>query len=296
MSPPVLATLRTHYASLTPAEKGIADYVLSHGPEVVYMPITELSFRCSVGVTSIMRFCRRLGQSGYQAFRLELSSALEAERLQNDQNGAGDRSQFCRMMDSVYQKHVAALQSTRNLLKEETLGCVVRHLIDARQVYFFGLNHCLSTALGASQFLIAALHKGCCAMEPYSQQMLAETLTAQDAALFLSHNGSNERLLTIAQEAKATGAYTISITCNGDSPLSRLCHANLCCGCNVNPGEPSDLDKLTGKSAMAYLLEILCIACQDAFLYGTYLEVESDEKTAENSDALVDALPAVEHA
>lgn len=294
MSLEVLATLRTHYPSLTPVEKGIADYVLAHGQDVVYMPITELAFRCSVGVTSIMRFCRRLGQSGYQAFRLELASALEAQRLQADFSGEADKTPFQQMLDGIYHKHIAALQSTRHLLSEEAVSCVVRHLIAARQVYFFGINQCLSTALSASQFMISVLHKGCCVMEPYTQQMLAGTLTTQDAAFFLSHRGSNERLLGIAEEAHASGAYTISIACHGSSPLSKLCDVNLCCGCNLNPGLPDELDKLTGKAAMAYILEVLCAACQDAYLCGGHQNPDAAQEKKPPEAALL--FPAMEHA
>lgn len=271
MSSDVLAALRTSYPSLTPAEKGIADYVLAHGDEVVYMPITELAFRCSVGVTSIMRFCRRIGRPGYQVLRLELASALEAQRLEASQESDANKSAFDKMLDDIYEKHSTAIRSTRHMLAEDTLRGVVEHLVLARQVYFFGLNRCLSTAMSASQFLMASLHKGCCAMEPFTQQMMAGTLCPQDAALFLSHSGSSENLLRIADEVRASGAYSIAITCRSESPLSKLCDANLCCGCNANPGHPSDLDRLTGKSAMAFLLEIICAACQNVFVYGNYL-------------------------
>ena len=290
MSLEVLAALRTHYPTLTPVEKDIADYVLAHGDEVVYMPITELAFRCSVGVTSIMRFCRRIGRSGYQVFRLELASALEAQRLQGGRSGSEERSGFEKMLDGIYETHYTALQSTRHMLEEDTLRGVVEHLLTARQVYFFGLNRCLSTAMSASQFLMSVLRKGCCAMEPYTQQMLAGMLSPLDAALFLSHSGRSAGLLRIADDAHASGAYTISITCHGESPLSKLCDANLYCGCNADPGRPTDLDKLTGKSSMAFLLETLCAACQSACRNGGCPPDSRDDVTAQKKPP-IEAFP-----
>ena len=281
MSVEVLAALRIAYPCLTNAERDIADYVLAHGEEVVYMPITELAFRCSVGVTSIMRFCRRIGRSGYQMFRLELASALEAQRQLTGQSGE-EKSDFERLLDSVYQKYSTALQSTRHMLAEDTLRLVVERLMQAHQIYCFGMNRSLSAAISACQFLMTCLHKGYCAIEPYTQLMLADTLSSGDVALFFSNGGTDERLLRLASLTQASGAFSVSMTCCRESPLSRLCSVNLCCGCNANPGRASDLDKLTGKSTMAFLTEILCEACQRAYSYVDRISAE-DGETQKNS-------------
>lgn len=62
----VLASIRTQYPSFTPVERTIADYVLKHGAEVVRLPIRQLAYECAVGESSIVRFCKRVGQKGYR--------------------------------------------------------------------------------------------------------------------------------------------------------------------------------------------------------------------------------------
>ena len=65
----VLASIRTQYPSFTPVERTIADYVLNHGAKVVRLPIRQLAYECAVGESSIVRFCKRVGQKGYPDFR-----------------------------------------------------------------------------------------------------------------------------------------------------------------------------------------------------------------------------------
>ena len=66
----VLASIRTQYPSFTPVERTIADYVLNHGAKVVRLPIRQLAYECAVGESSIVRFCKRVGQGkGYPDFR-----------------------------------------------------------------------------------------------------------------------------------------------------------------------------------------------------------------------------------
>ena len=54
-------------------EKNMADYVFSHTTETQYLSITSLAENCKVSEATITRFCRGLGLSGYNAFKLALA-------------------------------------------------------------------------------------------------------------------------------------------------------------------------------------------------------------------------------
>ncbi|MDU5141096.1 MAG: MurR/RpiR family transcriptional regulator [Paenibacillus dendritiformis] len=64
------------YPSLTKSEKKVADIVLKDPETAVFYTITDLSKQAEVGDTSVIRFCRKLGYSGYQEFKLSLAQNL----------------------------------------------------------------------------------------------------------------------------------------------------------------------------------------------------------------------------
>lgn len=71
----IFETISSQYFQLTNSEKKVADYVLRHRIDVQYMSISELAEECTVADATISRFCRRLGLTGYNAFKLELAKA-----------------------------------------------------------------------------------------------------------------------------------------------------------------------------------------------------------------------------
>ena len=71
----IVAHLLQDYDQFTKSEKKIADYVLAHQKETQYISITDLSAACKVAVATISVFCRKLGLSGFNDFKLELARA-----------------------------------------------------------------------------------------------------------------------------------------------------------------------------------------------------------------------------
>ena len=61
-----LTRIRSTYPSLTPTEKRVADYCLENPDEIIYLSVTQLGERCSVGESTIIRFSQAAGFSGYQ--------------------------------------------------------------------------------------------------------------------------------------------------------------------------------------------------------------------------------------
>ena len=63
------------YYQLTTSEKKLANFVVANGPSAQQMSISEMAAECGVAEATISRFCRRLGYSGYSAFKLAIAGA-----------------------------------------------------------------------------------------------------------------------------------------------------------------------------------------------------------------------------
>ncbi|NLA99253.1 MAG: MurR/RpiR family transcriptional regulator, partial [Spirochaetales bacterium] len=66
-------TIRTKYATLSAKEKKIADFILEHPKESVNPSIEELAERIGISESTMVRFARKLGYTGYQRFRIALA-------------------------------------------------------------------------------------------------------------------------------------------------------------------------------------------------------------------------------
>ena len=76
----VLDTMTGEYNNLTKSGRKAADYIFAHRVEAQYMSITALAEECGVAEATISRFCRTLGFSGYNDFKLALAKASGARR------------------------------------------------------------------------------------------------------------------------------------------------------------------------------------------------------------------------
>ena len=60
-----LLEIQNRYATLTPTEKRIADYIQANGPEVVHMSVQQLAEQTGAAKSAVLRCCKSLGFSGF---------------------------------------------------------------------------------------------------------------------------------------------------------------------------------------------------------------------------------------
>ena len=119
-----LLTISSLFASLSKAEKKVAQAVQNDPQKVILMTITDLSERAGVGDTTVIRFCRKLGFHGYQEFKLAVAQDLVKspafiEKQEESTDVPGD------VAKTVTQKNIRMIQNTLDLLDEGDRKSVV---------------------------------------------------------------------------------------------------------------------------------------------------------------------------
>src|SRR5580693_10753700 len=64
------------YASLRSAEQRVADFILKHPEELIYLTVTELAERTNTSESTVVRLCQKIGYKGYQEFKIMLARDL----------------------------------------------------------------------------------------------------------------------------------------------------------------------------------------------------------------------------
>ena len=206
--------------TMPPAERRVADLVLSDLDFAVHAHTIDIAARAGVSAATVTRFCRSVGCRGLRELKLDLAKIL----------AVGDRYLHPRTISIRTSEAVTEIvslvhRSLDTLVKqtdEETLKRVALAVADAKRVLVFGGGGGSSmVAMEAENRLFRlGVHASHC-NDSQLQLMMAATLKSGDVLLVLSITGRYEPIVHAAEIAGHYGAHTVAVTAP-DSPLSRV--------------------------------------------------------------------------
>ena len=216
----IIVKINAIYSSFSSKEKAVADYIMKNSQEIIHLSITEFAEHASVAEATIFRFCKRLGFRGYQAFKIALASEL-VEPIKNIHEEIKEEDEIVTLAEKVFAGHIEAMKETLNLLDASVLESIIDILGKATRIDFYGSGGSSAIALDAyHKFLRTGIH--CNAHSDGHQQIISAALLGPgQAAIGISHSGSNKDVIEALKIAKANGAVTIAITGHYKSPLSK---------------------------------------------------------------------------
>ena len=212
-------TIKSKYSSLSIKEKKIADFILEHPKDSVNPSIEELADRIGTSESTMVRFARKLGYTGYQRFRI----ALARETIpSNEQVFETEVSDLEDPIDTVFINAKKTLNETYNRLDRTALKKAGKQLSEAKNIYLMGLGGSNIIALDAYHKFIRTGLSCNYAADFHMQLMLSSQADEKDVALIISHTGSGHDTLALAEEFRNNGCPIIVLTSNNRSPLARM--------------------------------------------------------------------------
>ena len=134
-----LPILRGSYAHMTRTEKRIADYVSEHRNEVMEQTISELAAGVGSSEITISRFCKKLGFSGLQSFKIALAAELrQTDTVYRDITG-NDGTEL--ILQKIFRNIAEGLQDTLKLLDAAALDRAVDQICRAGRIAVYGFGN-----------------------------------------------------------------------------------------------------------------------------------------------------------
>jgi DNA-binding MurR/RpiR family transcriptional regulator len=121
-----LEIIRQNVAAMTPAERAIAQYIISNQASVVYLTARQLAEQAGVSDASVVRFCQSLGYSGFKELRLRI--ALAAQASEPYARHADSDVSIESKVAATCERAIATIRKTQSLLSIEMLMRVARKL------------------------------------------------------------------------------------------------------------------------------------------------------------------------
>ena len=267
--------IKTNYNQLTKAEKKVADFILTNTEKVVYLSITDLADECTVGETSVYRFCRTMGFQGYQEFKMQLALYLASE--ENNER----THNLSKIEDVIRQKHIQATEESYQLLDSNMLEQIVDMMEESTNIYFFGVGDSLQMAQDAWNRFIRVTNKVNIIPDPHMQAMAIALASPKDLLVLFSYSGATKDIVHIAEKAKEAGVKVVCITSFKQSPLMTYVDAFLLCGTKESP--------LEGGSASVKIGQLFLIDLLFQTYYSRNKEI-SVENHRKSTKAVVDKL------
>ena len=251
----IYSTIETLYNTFTKSEKKIADYTLKNRDKVMYMSITELSDELSVGEASIFRFCKTLGLSGYQDFKIAIANSTSEDKTsQKIYSDIHKEDSMEEIAAKVRNANLSAIEDTFSLIDYEELKEAARMMIEADHIRFFGVGSSYTTALEGHIKFLRITSKTSATFDSHLQAMTAALMNEKEVAVIISFSGETRDTIDVAAQAKKAGAKIIAITRYQKSPLTEYADVVLLTGAVEGPLQGGST---TAKVAQLYLMDIL---------------------------------------
>ena len=196
---------------LSRAEKQVAEWVLAHPRQTTESTVAEVAKACATSEPSVIRFCRRMGLSGFRELTIRLTEALSRpDSLVHRDVSAADST-----ADATVKVVEAAIQSLVDLraqLSRMPFETVVARMATAQQFVFAGLGASGHVAKDVSHKFFR-LGTPCNALtDTPSIRQFAAIAASRDVFILISKNGNAPVLCKAARRARDNGAFVVAVT------------------------------------------------------------------------------------
>ncbi|HKN95882.1 MAG TPA: MurR/RpiR family transcriptional regulator [Pseudonocardiaceae bacterium] len=223
VEPSPLVRIRSLLPGLAKAEQRVAHVVLDDPGGVARRSITEVADAAGTSETTVTRFCKAVGVSGYPELRIALAAdtARAAARSDRDMGGDIDPSDdLAQVVGKVAFADARAVEETAEQVDIAALRQVVEAIAGAGRVDVYGVGASACVALDLQQKL-HRIGRVCFAWsDTHIMLTSAAVLSPGDVAVGISHTGATKDTVEALAQARDRGATTVAVTNFPRSPIA----------------------------------------------------------------------------
>ncbi len=251
----MLAEINKALPGLSPAERRVARWVLRHPKEAAGATLARLAREAETSEPTVVRFCRRIGLTGYRELAIRLTEALSNPVSYVHRDVHPDDSSSDAVL-KVMDASIRSLIDMRSQLSSMPVDEAVAAMRDARQIAFAGLGASGHVANDAChKFFRLGIPCTSLTDTPMILQFAAIS-RPDDVLVLLSHTGRWHDFARAARLARARGATVIALT-NPDSDIAF--EAGLLFPCDVIE-DTSVYTPMSSRLAQLALLDAIHVA------------------------------------
>ena len=238
----------------------LAAWLLEQRKQIVDLPISRFAQETSVTETTIVRFCKSIGYSGYRELRLALVQSVGIAK--GLQLGAGEQKtpepgdgSVLSLAKSVVATNVHVLLRTPQLLDEQALERAVAALSKATDVFLVGFGSSAPVALDLYQRLLRLGLRASVCSDPHILTVITTKLDPSAVLFGITFSGKSRDLVDALQAARKRAATTIVLTSNGGATAARF--ADILLISALHP-EMATRESIATRISQLAIIDVLC--------------------------------------
>ncbi len=181
--------LKGQYASLSPQEQRVADFIFDHFDDLISYNSAELAQLSGVSKATVSRLFKRLGYDKYKDMRDELRTLRQSGMPLTDQR---DAVQGNTLLARHYKQEMANLTQWVNALDARQFAEALTAMVAARRIVVIGMRNAYPAALHLRQQLLRPAARCWCCPAGSESQRRAVDLTADDLVVMMAFRRRRE--------------------------------------------------------------------------------------------------------
>lgn len=217
--------IRSNYPSYSKVLRKIADYILEHGDpsddRFLQMNIREFAAQIRVAESSIIRFCKLCGYSGFSELKIMLAKYGRRQSSIIFENMTGASSE--ENLRGIFSTAIETLQIARDQMDYSVLERLTDAICSAKRIFCCGVGMSASIADSFATHLQRVGIPATSETDGELLQMAARTADPDTLFIGISKGGKSAPMVYAFETAHARGAVTACLAGYNNTPLGRSC-------------------------------------------------------------------------
>lgn len=215
----IIYKIQQKYSSMSEGERKIADYLFSARPLSSLPNINELADLAQTSVSTIVRFCKTLGFTGYSEFKYNYQKGIPAPLGGNIELSSSDS--ISAIKEKVGNFTQQAIWQAISTINNSELENAITAISYARQIMVCGEGSASGiAALAANAFMCLGI-PSFYIPEPLTQLRTASFYEKNDVIIGITNDGYIKDVVDTLMLARSKHATTICITGKSDSLVTK---------------------------------------------------------------------------
>jgi glucokinase len=215
----LLAQVQRGLENFSPAERKVADYILSRPREFLNQPIAQIAQLANVSQPTVIRFCRTLGAAGLSDLKLRLAATVTGTIPVSHAQVTDDDSTV-EVGSKVLSNTASAILRMRDHLNQASVDRAIEVLAKSTRTEIFTGDNDYTVAVDAQAKLLR-VGVACGYLPRTTEQLLvSQLLEAGNVALILDNDGRSSTLRDIVEILRERGVIVVALTL-GQTGLAR---------------------------------------------------------------------------
>ncbi|MFL2700909.1 MAG: MurR/RpiR family transcriptional regulator [Gammaproteobacteria bacterium] len=252
MSTKLLRQIKKSLPDLRKSEQTVAEFVLKDPKSIIMMKTAEASNEMGISEPTLIRFCKAIGFSGFQEFKINLSQQLAADDyfVMYEINEDDSIHELC---EKVFDTTISEILNVRSQIDQAILENAIETLVNAKRVEFYAFGGSAPVAMDGQHKFFRLKISSSYISDPHLQFMSANSLEKDDVVVAISQSGTTSALIDSVKIVRKNGVKVIGIM-PGNTPLSNLCDFPL----TIDVGVENRITKpVTSRIAYTAVIDVL---------------------------------------